>query len=476
MIPLTRFLVPAFACVFLVGCQQFAPTKRSDASQQTAPEFDMRVVASGFDGPNQMRWGPDDRIWLIERTAGHVSRIDPATGDKTLLFTVPDILITPDTQDGLLGLALHPELGKATGNDFVYLAFSVAADNRSPQQSGQVIIRRYTYDVGANTLSAPNDLITGLPHSGDHQSGRLVFGPDRKLYYTIGDQGANQLANWCRPNRAQELPSAEQVAAKDWRSLEGKILRLNPDGSIPDDNPAFNGVRSYVYAYGFRNAQGLAFASDGSLYESEHGPKSDDEVNRILSGRNYGWPYVAGYRDDKNYVFADWSHPNGVACQSLTFSDYEIPPQVPTQAESAWKGKFAEPLRTFYTVENGHNFKDPVCAEGEKWYTCWPTSGLSGLAVYEAGAIPGWKRSLLVASLKEGSVFRVQLSPDGSAARGDPSRLFKTINRYRDVMVSPDGRTIYVAADSGGPTKGSNGAMSFELQNPGSILAFNVRR
>jgi hypothetical protein len=70
----------------------------------------------------------------------------------------------------------------------------------------------------------------------------------------------------------------------------------------------------------------------------------------------------------------------------------------------------------------------------------------------------------------------VQLSPDGSAARGDPSRLFKTINRYRDVMVSPDGRTIYVAADSGGPTKGSNGAMSFELQNPGTILAFNVRR
>ena len=273
-----------------------------------------------------------------------LSRIDPATGARTLLFTVPNILIAPGTQDGLLGLALHPELGKGTGNDFVYLAFSIRADARSPQQTGQEIIRRYTYDAARNTLTASRGLLTGLPHSNDHQSARLVFGPDRKLYYTIGDQGANQFANWCRPNRAQELPTAAQVAAKDWRSIEGKILRLDLDGGIPPDNPVLNGVRSHVYAYGFRNAQGLAFASDGKLYQAEHGPKTDDEVNLIRAGGNYGWPYVVGYRDDKNYVFADWSHPIGVPCPSLTFSNYEIPPQVPTQAESAWTGSFIEPL------------------------------------------------------------------------------------------------------------------------------------
>jgi quinoprotein glucose dehydrogenase len=249
MSPFLRIAVLAVASA-VAGCTLMRP----DASSQVGPAFDMRVLASGLDGPHQMRWGPDNRIWLIERTAGRLSRIDPATGARTLLFTVPDILIAPDTQDGLLGLALHPELGKGTGNDFVYLAFSIRADACSPQQTGQEIIRRYTYDAARNTLTASRDLLTGLPHSNDHQSARLVFGPDRKLYYTIGDKGANQFANWCRPNRAQELPTAAQVAAKDWRSIEGKILRLDLDGGIPPDNPVLNGVRSHVYAYGFRNA------------------------------------------------------------------------------------------------------------------------------------------------------------------------------------------------------------------------------
>jgi PQQ-dependent dehydrogenase (s-GDH family) len=455
---------------------QSANNKQSEQTRDGTEAFDMRVFASGLTSPHQMRWGPDGQIWLLERTAGRVDRIDPASGAKTVLFTVPDILITPNTQDGLIGMALHPELGKHTGNDFVYLAFSIKADDRSPQKSGQEIIRRYTYDAAKNTLVSPKDLITELPHSSDHQSGRIVFGPDHTLYYTIGDQGANQLATYCRPSHAQDLPTAAQVAAKDWHLLEGKILRLGPDGSIPKDNPILNGVRSYVYAYGFRNAQGLAFASDGTLYQSEQGPKTDDEMNRIRSGGNYGWPYVAGYRDDKNYVFADWSHPIGVPCSSLTYSNYEIPPQVPTQAETAWKGEFIEPLRTFDTVEKGFNFKQPRCSENEYWNTCWPTRALSGLTVYESAGIPGWNRSLLAPSLKTGAVYRVLLSADGTAAPDPTYKYFKTINRYRDVLVSADGRTIYVATDSGGPTTGVDGAMTKDLANPGSILAFTYKR
>lgn len=234
-------------------------------------------------------------------------------------------------------------------------------------------------------------------------------------------------------------------------------------------------MRSHVYAYGFRNAQGLAFASDGKLYQAEHGPKTDDEVNLIRAGGNYGWPYVVGYRDDKNYVFADWSHPIGVPCPSLTFSNYEIPPQVSTQAESAWTGSFIEPLRTFYTVEPGHNFKDPVCAGGERWNTCWPSRALTAIVVYESAGIPSWNRSLLVASLKEGSVFRLALNAGGTAVWGDPTRHLTTTNRYRDVLVSPDGRTLYIATDSGGPTRGANGAMTFTLANPGSILVFTAK-
>lgn len=445
------------------------------ASTASQPNFDKRVLATGFSGPHQMRWGPDGKFWLIERLSGVVSRIDPANGAKTEVFKIPDVLITPNTQDGLLGLALHPDLGKNTGNDFVYLAFSIKADAKSPQKTGQEIIRRYTYDAANNTLIAPMDLITGLPHSTDHQSGRLVYGPDGKLYYTIGDQGANYLANQCRPSHAQDLPTAEQVAAKDWRLIEGKTLRVNPDGSIPADNPELNGVRSYVYAYGFRNAQGLAFASDGTLWQAEHGPKSDDEVNRIVAGGNYGWPYVAGYRDDKAYEFANWAQPNGVPCDSLEYSNFEIPPQVPRQAETAWKGEMVDPVQTFYTVENGHNFKDPKCADGEKWNTCWPSRAITAVTVYESPGIPGWNKSLLVASLKEGAIFRIPLSADGKTKAGEPEKFLDTINRYRDILVSPDGKTLYIATDGGGPTTGANGAMTDTLENPGAILVYTLR-
>jgi hypothetical protein len=86
----------------------------------------------------------------------------------------------------------------------------------------------------------------------------MVFGQDGKLYYTIGDQGKNQLALFCLNNQAQKLPTAEQVGAKDWSAYEGKVLRMNPDGSIPDDNPEINGVKSHIYTYGHRNAQEIA--------------------------------------------------------------------------------------------------------------------------------------------------------------------------------------------------------------------------
>ena len=91
-------------------------------------------------------------------------------------------------------------------------------------------------------------MMTGLPTHDDHVGGRLAFGPDRKLYLTIGDQGSNFGSNRCNANHAQDLPSADQVKAKDWSNYQGKILRINFDGSIPADNPEINGVRSHVFS------------------------------------------------------------------------------------------------------------------------------------------------------------------------------------------------------------------------------------
>jgi glucose/arabinose dehydrogenase len=196
-------------------------------------------------------------------------------------------------------MALDPGLLKGTGNDYVYVAYTYDADADPARVSGRTKIVRFAYDPRTHALGSAKDVLTGLPAGTDHQGGRLVIGPDRKLYFTIGDLGANQLANFCNPNRAQMLPTVAQVDKRDWSLYEGKILRLNLDGSIPADNPTLGGVRSHIFSYGHRNPQGLVFAPDGKLYDSEHGPNTDDEVNLIRAGANYGWPHVAGYRDDQ---------------------------------------------------------------------------------------------------------------------------------------------------------------------------------
>jgi PQQ-dependent dehydrogenase (s-GDH family) len=320
-------------------------------------------------------------------------------------------------------------------------------------------------------------ILTGLPAGTDHQGGRLVIGPDRKLYFTIGDLGANQLANFCKPDRAQSIPTTEQVQARDWSFYEGKVLRIDPDGSIPADNPTIAGVRSHVFSYGHRNPQGLTFAPDGKLYESEHGPNTDDEVNLIRAGGNYGWPYVAGYRDDQSYAFANWSGSNGVPCASLTFTAYPaVPPSVPLQKETAWNHPdFTPPLQTFRTVPTGYDFKNPKCAERELYYQCWPTVAPASLVVYAAAnGIPGWNHSLLMPSLKHGTIYRLQLDAAGTAIVGEPDEnaYFKTVNRYRDVAVRPDGLALFVATDVGGNTQDQTGKPAAAVENPGAILEY----
>ena len=242
------------------------------------------------------------------------------------------------------------------------------------------MIRRYTYDPGTQTLKNPVDLLTGLPAHNDHVSGRLAFGPDRKLYLSVGDQGSNFGGNYCIPNRAQQVPSASEVADRDWMKYQGKLLRVNLDGTIPADNPLIAGVRSHIYTYGHRNIQGITFGLDGKVYTAEHGPSTDDEVNLIRPGMNYGWPNVAGYKDDRAYVYGNWSAAS--SCSTLTFSAVAVPPEVPQQKESAWHHPdFTPPLKTFFTVDNGYDFK----ARGGA------TIAPSGMKLYTGGAnaIPG---------------------------------------------------------------------------------------
>ncbi|RSR51261.1 quinoprotein glucose dehydrogenase, partial [Acinetobacter baumannii] len=181
-----------------------------------------------------------------------------------------EIVSDADGQNGLLGFAFHPDFKH---NPYIYISGTFKNPKSTDKElPNQTIIRRYTYNKTTDTFEKPIDLIAGLPSSKDHQSGRLVIGPDQKIYYTIGDQGRNQLAYLFLPNQAQHTPTQQELNSKDYHTYMGKVLRLNLDGSIPKDNPSFNGVVSHIYTLGHRNPQGLAFAPNGKLLQSEQGP------------------------------------------------------------------------------------------------------------------------------------------------------------------------------------------------------------
>ncbi len=378
-------------------------------------------------------------------------------------------------------MALHPELLKGTGNDFVYVAYTYVdkskaahpqiTDPQSPYRYLYGKIVRFTYNPANLTLSDPVNVLTGLPVGDDHVAGRLKFGPDNKLYFTIGDGGHNQLGNFCLPIEAQRLPTRKEMDDHNYVAYVGKSLRLNPDGSVPKDNPELNGVVSHVFTYGHRNPQGLDFGPDGTLYCSEQGPKTDDEINILKAGSNYGWPHVAGLKDNKAYEYARWAE-SSTPCSQLTFSDLAIAPSVPREPESAFTKPFVEPIATMFTVPTGFNFHNLACKGFD--FVCWPTVGASSIEYYQSTGkgIPGWDRVLLVTTLKRGSLYVLPLTSNGKAAAGHFSRYFQSENRYRDTAVSPDGKTIYIATDPGGLAESHDGGAVTSMENPGAILAF----
>lgn len=452
-----------------------------DAAVTGTKQFEMKELANGLEGPWEITWGPDDWLWVTERVGGKITRVNPADGTKQVAIDIEEVS-APGGQDGLLGMALDPGLLKDIGNDYVYAAYTYVdkelpkhewvKDPFSPYANLFAKIVRLSYDKATGTLSDPQVIISGMPGQNDHNSGRLKFGPDGKLYYTIGDGGKGQLGNWCIPIEAQRLPTADELSAKNWIAYQGKSLRLNLDGSIPEDNPEIDGVRSHVFTYGHRNMQGIDFGPDGTLYASEQGPKTDDEVNVLVGGDNYGWPHVVGFKDDKAYQMARWDLAT-TPCAQLTFSDITIDPSVPVENETDWPGQQHDPLATLFTVPSDWDFTDPAC--GGIDFICWPTVATSSMQAYfpKAGeGIPGWENSLLVTTLKRGSIYRVPLGPDGKTIAGPIERYFQSENRLRDMALSPDMKTMYVATDVSGLVGTMDGGAGTELKNPGAILVY----
>ena len=228
------------------------------------------VIVDGLNNPWEIVFAPNGDIYFTERD-GRIWKMSES-GVAKVIQTFPK---SGSVEGGTLGLALHPDFEE---NNKIYV-YQTNLELEFYQN------KVFSFEVDENTLSNKQLILDGIPGAPWHDGGRIKFGPDQKLYISTGDA--------INPSWSQDLSS-----------LAGKILRINSDGTIPDDNPFDS---SPVFSYGHRNPQGLAWSSDGMFVSSEHGPSGEqgyghDEINVILKGKNYGWPNIVGNSSDENFV------------------------------------------------------------------------------------------------------------------------------------------------------------------------------
>lgn len=425
--------------------------KTGDKLEVSEP-FEAKVVIDELEAPWDMSFVKDGNLWITERQGKHIAKVNPKTGAYKRLYTVEKAFVGPQ-HEGLLGLTFGPDFLSGKGKNEVFFAYTYK-DEKGTEFAR---ISRLTYNVKADKLENEKVILDKLPANNDHNSGRLILGPDKKLYYTIGDQGHNRNPNKEKRNDAQRTATKEEIAKKDYSSYPGSTLRINLDGSIPSDNPIIKGVRSHIYTFGHRNAQGLVFVGN-QLFSSEHGDNSDDEINLLVPGGNYGWPNISGYQDDQAYEYVNH------------FEGGKVYKETEFKAEN-----LQNPLKTFFTVNNNHSFKDE--AYGNLNYIGWPTIAPSSIGYYpKDGKITPLRNSLLVPSLKNGAIYVVPLNSTGTQVQGDVSKVFKTNNRYRMVTISPDASKIYIITDKSGNVMGKDGKPTSELENKGAIIEIEYKK
>lgn len=325
-------------------------------------EIDTNTIVTNLDTPWEILWGPDEHIWFTERY-GRISRVHPETGELTELITIAEVY--EQGESGLLGMSLHPDF---TNHPYVYVVYTYLESSSIKER-----LVRYTY--ANEVLDSPLTLLEGIDGAGNHDGSRLVIDEYQKIFMTTGDAGNGNLS-------------------QDLSSLSGKVLRLNLDGSVPEDNPISG---SYIWSWGHRNAQGLVISPTGIIYSSEHGPSNDDEVNIIEKGRNYGWPTVMGFCD------------------------------TPTESQFCADSNVVEPIAAWT-----------------------PTLAVSGADFYDTGGITEWQNSLLVTSLKEGQLTALKLSQDGKTVVQEDSHFYYWWGRLRDLCISPDGRIFLAVSNRDG--------------------------
>lgn len=349
--------VQLFLILAVFSCISFSYTVSSKNEKTKEIKLGATTVIGNLDVPWEITWGPDNWIWFTEQT-GTINKVNPNTGERKLILKIDEVY---KKRLGLLTMAIHPQIKKFP---YVFVNYTVL-------KAEKVFMKIVRYDYKSGALTSPK-LLMEFPANSGHMGARLSIGPDGKLMVATGD-------------------FTDHKNAQNINTLNGKILRLNIDGSIPDDNPIKGNP---VWARGFRVPQGLVFSKTGLLYTAEHGDANDDEVNLIRRGGNYGYPDVTG--------------------------------AINNEAEKAYHkvNTVLEPLKAWT-----------------------PTVAPAGIAYYSSPVIPQWNNAILMTTLKESDLRILKLNAAGNAVVEEAIYLDGQFGRLRDVCVAPNG-DVYVSTSN----------------------------
>ena len=356
----------AAGSLLLLSQSALADDAMIDTKQGT---IKVQTLARGLSHPWGLAFLPDGRMLVTEKV-GRLRIVDKDGKVSEPLNGVPKVVA--EGQGGLLDVALDPHFAE---NSLVYLSYSEPGD---AGKAGTAVARG---KLGADGLDGVQVIFRQYPKvdGGNHFGSRLAFGPDGTLFVTLGERFTFQ-------------------PAQDLATHLGKIVRINPDGSVPADNPFVgqDGKLPEIWSYGHRNAQGAAIHPDtGKLWENEFGPLGGDELNIPQAGKNYGWPAVSW---GKHYDGTDIPDP-------------------PTHPE----------------------FADAIA----HWT---PVMSPSGITFYTADAIPGWKGNLLIGGLSSEAIIRLTL--DGEKVNAEERIPMGA--RIRDVAQGPDGAIYALTVECDG--------------------------
>lgn len=326
--------------------------KINSVSEDEFP-YNIDVLAENLTIPWAIALSEDGDIYFTERK-GTIRKIHNGVLQPEPLLTLTDPFRIYG-EGGLMGLVLDPNFSE---NHYMYIMYTYKENNNFYNRVQRLVEE-------GDKLILDKIIVDKIPGARVHNGGRIKVGPDNKLYITTGDAGRSSLS-------------------QDFMSLAGKILRVELDGEIPADNPI---SVSPVLTYGHRNPQGLAWNSEGKLYESEHGNVAHDEINIIIPGENYGWPLYQGDEMPKN-------------------SEETIMP--------------------------------PIFQSGNITYAP------SGITFINEGP---WEGNLLVASLRGERLLRFILNEDGTKVENVESWLQNKYGRLREVVEGKDG-TIYITTSN----------------------------